>query len=115
MIYGLKWHHPAIILFVLNVVLGGWGLYLERVLMPEVVSVATRGLPWPLLHVAALYAAWGPLYMVARPYDLLPQRSLSIHEKVFLRRETLVQRVGYVLGLLLFSFGLYRFSQMLLA
>lgn len=113
MIYGLKWNHPAIVFFALNLAFGGWAAYLESMVIPGTFAVATRGLPWPLLIVGLVIISWVPLYMIARPSDWLPQRSLAGDERTYLRREILVQRIGYALNLGWLGFVLYRFWQML--
>ena len=113
MIYGLEWRHPAIILFVLNLVLGGWAVYLEGVLIPETVALATRGLPWPLLLIGLLGISWAPLYMIARPHDWLPNRRLLVDETTARARRSAVQWMGYTLSVIWLGFILFRLSQML--
>lgn len=112
MIYGLAWYHPGVILFMLNICLGGWGAYLESVVTPEAFVSSTHGLPWPLLFISMVGIPWAPLYMIARPHDWLPQQSWLSDEEVQLRRKRVIQRLGYLVGLIWLSFILFRIWQL---
>jgi hypothetical protein len=113
MIYDLKWNHPAVVLFLAIVVLGGWVVHLESTKAPEAFVHATYGLHWSLVFVGVLLIAWGPLYMIARPSDWMPRRSLAVLEATYLRREAAIRCTGYVLEVAWLAFVLWRLWTML--
>lgn len=110
LIQGLSWKHPAAMLFLAVMIIGGAAMYIETsVPVGTNGSTTHRDVLYSFLAVTSLYV-WGRILiqMIIYPEDFLPNRSLTLDADIYEQREKFIQSVGYVLGFFTVLFAIYK-------
>lgn len=105
LIYGMSWKHPAILLFVANMLSGALEMFIESKLG---IGKFHSDLFSPLVFFGLFMMAWIPLYIIANPEDLVPKRSFTLDAEEYGKRWKLVRRAGYAIGIAELFFIIYR-------
>ena len=105
MIYGMSLTHPAILLFIANMVLGAIEMHIESKLG---LGKFHSELFDPLVLFGLFMMAWIPLYIIANPEDLIPKKTFTLDADVYEKRWKLIQRSGYVICVAELLFIIYR-------
>lgn len=110
LIFGLPWKHPAAVLFLSVLIVGGVAIYIEGV-VPIGVNGASahRGGAYLSLAVLGLFV-WDRiiLHMITFPEEYLPKRSLTLDAQIYERRERFVQYLGYGFGISTLLFAIFK-------
>ena len=105
LIYGMSWKHPAILLFIANILFGSLEMFIESKLG---IGRFHSALFNPLVFCGLFIMAWIPLYIVANPEDFVPKKSFILDTKEYEKRWKLVRCVGYFIGICEIFFIVYR-------
>src|ERR1039457_5739059 len=109
-VYGMSWKHPAVMLFLAIMIMGGAAMYIEAI-VPAGTNGATihRGGLYFFLAMIGMFV-WGRilLHMISSPEAYLPNRSLTLDADRYERREKFIQCIGYALEITPVSFAIYK-------